>query len=195
MKVKTYGVPGLTEWHGKLKAGSIEVAVSFVGGTASPSGAQPAYFMTKDPIVQLVIENSKEFKSGFISLIMQQEVPGEHRRMAFPKPKPAPVVEAPKEPAAPAPTDETTTTVQVEQPAETGAADEGADGGEGDADGAGDAETGTGNKITVADKSDAIEWLKEHYPEKKYTATALRTKSAFDAACNECGVEFEFTAE
>ena len=186
MKVKTYGVPGLTEWHGKLKAGSIEVAVSFVGGTASPSGAQPAYFMTKDPIVQLVIENSKEFKSGFISLIMQQEVPGEHRRMAFPKPKPAPVVEAPKEPAAaPAPTDETTTTVQVEQPAETGAADEGA----------GDAETGTGNKITVADKSDAIEWLKEHYPEKKYTATALRTKSAFDAACNECGVEFEFTAE
>lgn len=196
MKVKTYGVPGLTEWHGKLKAGSIEVAVSFVGGTASPSGAQPAYFMTKDPIVQLVIENSKEFKSGFISLIMQQEVPGEHRRMAMPKPKPAPVVEAPKEPAvAPAPTDETTTTVQVEQPAETGAADEGADGGEGDADGAGDAETGTGNKITVADKSDAIEWLKEHYPEKKYTATALRTKSAFDAACNECGVEFEFTAE
>ena len=83
----------------------------------------------------------------------------------------------------------------MEQPAETGAADEGADGGEGDADGAGDAETGTGNKITVADKSDAIEWLKEHYPEKKYTATALRTKSAFDAACNECGVEFEFTAE
>lgn len=40
MKVKTYGVPDLTEWHGKVKAGTLEVSVSFTGGTASPSGAQ-----------------------------------------------------------------------------------------------------------------------------------------------------------
>ena len=159
--------------------------VSFTGGTASPSGAQPAYFMTKDPIVQFVIENSKEYKNGFIILVMSQDIAGEHPRMAIPKPKPAPVVDAPKEPAvAPAPTDETTTTVQVEQPAETGAADEGADGGD-DAD---------GGKIKVADKNEAIEYLKEHFAEKNYTATSLRTKTAFEAACNECGVEFVFTA-
>ena len=85
MKVKTYGVPGLTEWHGKIRAGSIEVAVSFTGGTASPSGAQPAYYMTKDPIVQFVIENSKEFKSGFIIVVMSQDIAGEHPRMAIPK--------------------------------------------------------------------------------------------------------------
>lgn len=90
MKSKTYGIYGLNEWHGKLKAGSIEVQVSFKGGTASPSGAQPAYFMTKDPITQFVIENSKEFKKGFIVLVMQQELPGTHPRMAVPKQVAAP---------------------------------------------------------------------------------------------------------
>lgn len=85
MKVKTYGVQELTEWHGRVKAGTIEVAVSFTGGTSSPSGAQPAYFVTKDPITQFVIENSKEFKNGFIILLMSQDIPGNHPRMAVSK--------------------------------------------------------------------------------------------------------------
>ena len=206
---KTYGVSGLMDWTTQIKAGKGAVSVHFTGGALTAYGVTPAKFSTSNPFFQNVIECSDHFKNGRIKLLEQMEVPDDaatKARKARAKAAAelklntvsdaAPVVEAPKEPAvAPAPTDETTTTVQVEQPAETGAADEGADGGEGDADGAGDAETGTGNKITVADKSDAIEWLKEHYPEKKYTATALRTKSAFDAACNECGVEFEFTAE
>ena len=175
MKVKTYGIPGLTEWHGKLKAGSIEVSVSFVGGTASPSGAQPAYFMTKDPIVQFVIEHSKEYKSGFIILVMSQDVAGEHPRMAVPKP--APVV---KETVA-------HTTPEDEPPAEAeqpiGETQDETFQGDGD---------DTGVKIKVADKSDAIEYLKERFPEKGYTAVKLRTKTAFEAACKECGVEFDY---
>ena len=90
MQVKTYGINGLSEWHGKVKAGSIEVAVSFTGGTASPSGALPAYMVTKDPITQFVIENSKEFKNGFIHLEMSHEVPGAHPRMAVAKAKEEP---------------------------------------------------------------------------------------------------------
>lgn len=182
MKVKTYGVPGLTEWHGKVKAGSIEVSVSFIGGTASPSGAQPAYFMTKDPIVQFVIENSKEFKNGFIILVMSQDVAGEHPRMAIPKPAPtpAPVVKEPVTPTTPA---EKTPAEEVQPTGET--QDETL---QGDGD---DADVG---KIKVADKSEAIEYLKEHYADKNYTATSLRTNTAFEAACNECGVEFVFTA-
>lgn len=192
MKVKTYGVSGLTEWHGKLKAGSIEVAVSFVGGTASPSGAQPAYLMTKDPIVQLVIENSKEFKSGFISLIMQQDVPGEHHRMAKPKPaitthNPRPTVDD----GVRKPVEEPTTKTGTETGNDEGKPTQG-DEGSGDAN---SSEDGDGNKIPAADIKDAIEYLKEHFPEKKYTATALRTKSAFENACKECGVMFEFKAE
>lgn len=185
MKVKTYGVPGLTEWHGKLKAGSIEVSASFVGGTASPSGAQPAYFMTKDPIVQFVIEHSKEYKSGFIILVMSQDVAGEHPRMAVPKPAPVPETPAPvvKEPVTPTTPAEETPAEEVQPTGET--QDETLQGNGDDAD---------GGKIKVADKNEAIEYLKEHFAEKNYTATSLRTKTAFEAACKECGVEFVFTA-
>ena len=110
MKVKTYGIYNLTEWHGKVKAGTIEVNVSFVGGTASPSGSQPAYMVTKDPITQFVIENSKEFKDGFIVLVMCEEIGGNHRRMAVPKP----VVEKPK--TADAPTTQQHDTDETETP-------------------------------------------------------------------------------
>lgn len=175
MKVKTYGVPGLTEWHGKVRAGSIEVNVSFTGGTASPSGAQPAYFLTKDPIVQFVIENCKEYKAGFIILVMSQEVPGEHPRMAVPKPKAD--ATPTQEPSIP----DTQGEQEGEQSAEEQPRQE-----------AGDA-AGKGSPIEVADKSEAIEYLKEHFADKNYTATSLRTVSAFNAACKECGVEFVFT--
>lgn len=191
MKVKTYGVPGLTEWHGKVRAGSIEVQVSFKGGTASPSGAQPAYLTTKDPITQFVIENSKEFKRGTIVLMMQQDVPGEHPRMAVPKPAPAPkedenpkgdandgnaVVQEPEQP-------------EVAEPSQGDSADSQAA-----ADSQGEVADDGLQTVTVADKGDAVEWLKEHYPDKGYTATNLRTKAAFEAACVECGVKFEYTA-
>ena len=113
MKVKTYGIYSLTEWHGKVKAGTIEVNVSFVGGTASPSGSQPAYMVTKDPITQFVIENSKEFKDGFIVLVMCEEIGGNHRRMAVPKP----VVEKPKTEETPAPSPATKQETETDTPA------------------------------------------------------------------------------
>lgn len=58
----------------------------------------------------------------------------------------------------------------------------------------GDAETANNGcvEIEVSDKNEAIEYLKEHY-DKGYTATKLRTKSDFEAACMECGVRFVFT--
>lgn len=50
------------------------------------------------------------------------------------------------------------------------------------------------NAIKVADKSEAIEWLKEHNPEAGYTAAKLRSKDAFEKACADNNVEFVFTA-
>ena len=85
MVVKTYGIRGLSEWYGTLKAGSLSVDVAFTGGTASPSGARPAYMVVKDPVQQFVIEHSKEFLNGFIHVEMQQEVAGVHPRSASPK--------------------------------------------------------------------------------------------------------------
>ena len=185
MKVKTYGVPGLTEWHGKVKAGTIEIAVSFTGGTASPSGAQPAYYMTKDPITQFVIEHSKEFKEGFIILSMSQDAPGEHPRLAFPKPVTKPVTK----PVNVVVDDSAASGENLEEPS--------TESGEPAAEGAGDSGDGavtTSFQVEVADKKDAIEYLKEHFPDKDYTATKLRTQTAFAGACQECGVVFVYTA-
>lgn len=196
MQVKTYGVPGLSEWHGKLKVGSIETNVSFVGGTASPSGSQPAYMTTKDPIAQFVIENSKEFKDGFIIHLLTQEVEGVHPRMAVAKPAPSnkqtksknadnkPVAPA-NEPVAPQAND-------PEEPAgtEEAPAANNDEGGEGE-DGATSAEGNNGVKtIEVACKADAVDWLKERFPDRGYNGNNLRSKEAFAAACKEAGVEF-----
>ena len=48
--------------------------------------------------------------------------------------------------------------------------------------------------VQVANKADAIEWLKEHYSEKGYTASKLRTQTALDAACAACNVKFIFNS-
>lgn len=92
MKFKTYGIRGLSEWQGDVKIGSIKMRLHFTGGTASPSGAQPAYFATSDPLTQFVIENSKEYGS-LITLLSSRDVEGEHPREAksasTPSPAPA----------------------------------------------------------------------------------------------------------
>lgn len=158
MKVKTYGISDLSEWHGELRAGSLTAKVSFTGGTAISNVSHPAYYVSMDPVVQFVIEHSKEYHSGFIKLVMVQNVPGEHPRTAVPKQR----------------------------------VDNGANGING-SDGRGEPEEGvTVQHVTVADKADAVEWLKEHYPDKGYTATKLRTQEAFNAACEECEVVFDF---
>lgn len=162
MKSKTYGIFGLNEWHGKLRAGSIDVQVSFKGGTASPSGAQPAYFMTKDPITQFVIENSKEFKKGFIVLVMQQELPGDHPRMAVPKSHPA------------------------TKPSQGAAAQQSAEEGENAVDGA----ESTGEKKTQV-KVSSVEDAKDYLVDKFGIAgSKLRTRAACIAAGEENGIEF-----
>lgn len=170
MKVKTYGVSELTEWQGKLKAGSIEVEVLFTGGTASPSGAQPAYYVTKDPITQFVIENSKEFKDGFIFLMGQSDIPGEHPRMAVPKEAPAPVIDG-------------ANNVNNEPVSEDGNTVNNGNNESNEAD--------APIKITVGSKTEAIEWLKDHYPDKGYNGFTLKGKAAFEAACAENNVVFD----
>jgi len=42
------------------------VKISFANGYSNEKGRTPATFSTKNPIIQLAIENSKEFKSGHI---------------------------------------------------------------------------------------------------------------------------------
>lgn len=201
---KTYGVSGLMDWTTQIKAGKGSVSVHFTGGALTAYGVTPAKYSTSNPFFQSVIENSKQFKSGRIELLGTMEVPDDaatkarKARMAAkaaekpakdeqspvtetPVPEtPAPVVKEPVTPTTPA---EETPDEEVQPTGET--QDETLQGDGDDAD---------GGKIKVADKNEAIEYLKEHFAEKNYTATSLRTKTAFEAACKECGVEFVFTA-
>lgn len=201
---KTYGVSGLMDWTTQIKAGKGSVSVHFTGGALTAYGVTPAKYSTSSPFFQSVIENSKQFKSGRIELLGTMEVPNDAatkarkaRMAAKAAEKPAkdeqsPVIETPV-PETPAPVAEETVTPTT--PAEATPAEEAQPTGETqDETLQGDGEDADGGKIKVADKNEAIEYLKEHFAEKNYTATSLRTKTAFEAACKECGVEFVFTA-
>lgn len=201
---KTYGVSGLMDWTTQIKAGKGSVSVHFTGGALTAYGVTPAKYSTSNPFFQSVIENSKQFKTGRIELLGTMEVPDDaatkarNARMAAKaaekpaKDEQSPVTETPV-PETPAPVVKepvTPTTRAEETPAEaeqptSETQDETLQG---------DGEDADGGKIKVADKNEAIEYLKEHFAEKNYTATSLRTKTAFEVACKECGVEFVFTA-
>lgn len=201
---KTYGVSGLMDWTTQIKAGKGSVSVHFTGGALTAYGVTPAKYSTSNPFFQSVIENSKQFKSGRIELLGTMEVPDDAatkarkaRMAAKAAEKPAKdeqshVTETPV-PETPAPVAEETVTPTT--PAEETPAEEVQPTGETqDETLQGDGDDADGGKIKVADKNEAIEYLKEHFAEKNYTATSLHTKTAFEAACNECGVEFVFTA-
>ena len=200
---KTYGVSGLMDWTTQIKAGKGSVSVHFTGGALTAYGVTPAKYSTSNPFFQSVIENSKQFKSGRIELLGTMEVPDDAatkarkaRMAAKAAEKPAkdeqsPVTETPV-PETPAPVAEETVTPTT--PAEEPPAEEAQPTGETlDETFQDNGKEADGGKIKVADKREAIEYLKEHFPSQGYTATNLRAKSAFDAACVSCGVEFDFS--
>ncbi len=65
---KTYCVYGLLEWQHTLSAGDVKVRIKFSGGSMGPTVVRPATFTTGNPAIQLLIEKSKEFKSGKIAI-------------------------------------------------------------------------------------------------------------------------------
>lgn len=154
---------GLLEWHGIVHSNGIQMKVDFTNGTTTAYGVAPATFITKDTLTQHIMENSDEFKGGRIFLVRSVPLPGEEDDSIIAEPTVASAEEPDSNVAEEAPADVTEPT------------------------------TPDGAPIKVATKSDAIEWLKEHYPEKEYTGVKLRSKAAFDAACAECGVVFEIT--
>lgn len=175
------------DWTTQIKAGKGSVSVHFTGGALTAYGVTPAKFSTSNPFFQNVIENSEHFKSGRIELLGEMEVPDDAATKARKARLAARLPEHQEETSktsnttsAVTETDETKEIQSVYEVPEEGqnAISSGSD----------------VSKVEVADKYDAIEYLKEHFPEKNYTATGLRTKTAFEAACNECGVEFVFTA-
>ena len=61
-----YGVAGMLEYQALIQVGSAKMKIPFTNGSSNEAGRTPATFSTSNPIIQLAIENSKEFKCGLI---------------------------------------------------------------------------------------------------------------------------------
>lgn len=180
---KVYGVSGLMDWTTNINVGKAAVSVHFTGGALTAYGVTPAKYVTSSPFFQHVIENSDPFKNGRIKLLDVMEVPDDAATIER-KARAARLAAAKAVASNPAEkrnenddTGSTTPTATDFSGAEETDVDE--------------ADYAT---VEVADKNDAVEWLKEH-SDIKYTSTQLRTKSAFEAACKENRVKFVYTAQ
>lgn len=68
------------EWHPVFKAGRSRLQVSFTGGHLCGGACTPASFETEDPVVQAIIEGSKAFNTGRITIGMVMETGDDDRR-------------------------------------------------------------------------------------------------------------------
>lgn len=179
MKLKTYGVSGLMDWTTSIKVGKASVSFHFTGGALTAYGVTPAKYSTSNAFFQRVIEGSDYFKNGRISLLGEMEVADDAAAKAR---KALKASRASKASAVAAPASEVESPATITPPS-TASAEPVAEG----------AEALAVTTVEVADKNEAVEYLKEHC-DAGYTATQLRTKAAFDAACSEHNVKFVFTA-
>lgn len=196
MKRKIYGAPGQMECKLIIKNGQFSAEVHFRGGSIINRAGRPASYATSRFIEQDIIENSAEFKCGKIVLLHELEVPDDAeelaRKAALAKADKTDVEETTTTVTEPEPTTKTTPDTTPEAVNAEGGSDEnptteepsnGEESGEGtEGDGV--------QTIEVGCKADAVEWLKERYPEKGYNGNNLRANAAFEAACNEAGVRF-----
>ena len=68
-----YGVSGMLEYQALINVGGAKMKIPFTNGSSNEAGRTPATFSTNNPIVQMAIENSKEFKSGLIHIVHSVE--------------------------------------------------------------------------------------------------------------------------
>lgn len=68
---KTYGAYGFVEWNVAIPLNGTFLNVPFKGGSFTELGVNPASFQTENPILQIAIENSIQFKDGRIKMIKE----------------------------------------------------------------------------------------------------------------------------
>lgn len=66
---KIYGVAGMVEWNALIPVGRGTVKVHFEGGSFTSYGMAPAEYGTTNKAMQKIIESSRYFKSGKITLL------------------------------------------------------------------------------------------------------------------------------
>ena len=181
---KTYGILHLTEKHTVFYLGKTKVNVSFTGGIVTKKGVTPATFTTDDPIVQVAIENSADFKKGVIRLQSQYLMHGEVKIGKNATKKPEERTEG-KTMENPEPTPEPTPEPCAEEiPEVTDVASEEADSG------GQEAEDAVGLEVVDASCKDvAKQYLQEHYGENP---APLRTRADVQECAARHGITFNF---
>lgn len=76
MEIKTYGVDRLAEYRCQIPVGPATVSILFSGGSFSGYGQTPATYSTDNPALQLIIENSPQYRSGKIRLVRSEAIRG-----------------------------------------------------------------------------------------------------------------------
>lgn len=183
-----------------VKAGQTDAIINFKGGSIVDFARKPASYSTSDPLYQAIIENSIQFQRGEIKLMGAIEVPDDAATIArkaasqasagdvvSAQPKTANSIESESEKEKVSHEDDV-----ANGPTEDGAAGESEETSHEDEDQSEAA--GSIQTVEVVDKRDAIDWLKEHYPEAGYNGNNLRSAENFKAACDSHGVVFKFTA-
>ena len=73
----TYAVYNMIEWISVLRLGKAKMKIPFVGGSITPQGVIPATFTTENPIAQMAIERSAEFRRGKIRILKSKTLGGD----------------------------------------------------------------------------------------------------------------------
>lgn len=69
-----YGVNGMMEWYAMIPAGRSVLRVHFTGGTVTGYGVTPATFVTDNPAVMHLIENSYWFRKNKIVKLQETRI-------------------------------------------------------------------------------------------------------------------------
>ena len=77
----------MIEWISVLRLGKAKMKIPFVGGSITPQGVIPATFTTENPIAQMAIERSAEFRRGKIRILKSKPLGGDVEIESNPEPK------------------------------------------------------------------------------------------------------------
>lgn len=194
MEKVTYGAPRYMDWVAQIKSGAATVRVHFTGGALTVYGVTPAEYTTTNPFIQKVIEQSKYFKEGRITLLKRITLPdattakpkkAQKAQPQTPTPEPAPKpqpveTKAEETHEAPAPKGAEPVVEEKEKSYEATVAQEAT----------GETPAAPANGLTpveVSDLQDAQGYLQQNFNISSYK---VRSRVSAQKAANEHGVMF-----
>lgn len=188
MEKVTYGAPRYMDWVAQIKAGAATVKVHFTGGALTVYGVTPAEYTTTNPFIQKVIEQSKYFKEGRITLLKRITLPdpttSAKPKKAQKKQQPAPQpVETKVENVSEAPTpNETEPVAEADETPEISTDEQESV----EAEDVAPAENGL-TTVEVSDLQDAQGYLQQNFNIASYK---VRSRVSAQKAANEHGIMF-----